>query len=127
MMFQTVTPEEIFDQRYWQVSEARPAYWLAQLRKKEWVRLLFLLSMKPARKATKPILASQALERLEFKVCDSWLEAYQALRTIDGSLLIQYRYSDTDWTRSIPEIMLPDKADRIGVSNISGRLVCRQR
>ena len=32
-MFQTVEPKEIFDQHFWQVSEAHPAYWLAQLRK----------------------------------------------------------------------------------------------
>lgn len=126
-MFQTVEPKEIFDQSYWQVSEEHPAYWLAQLRRKEWIRLLLLLSMKPANKATRPVLARLALEKLEFQVCDSWLEAYRALRTIDGSILIQYRHSDADWMRGIPEIMLPDKADRIGVSNIAGRLVCRPK
>ena len=47
-MFQIVETQEIFDQNFWQVSEKHPAYWLAQLRKKEWTRLL-LLSMKPAR------------------------------------------------------------------------------
>jgi hypothetical protein len=126
-MFQTVKPEEIFDRAYWQVSETHPAYWLAQLHRQEWIRLLFLLSLKPASRANKPALAGLALENLEFQVCDSWLEAYQALRTIDGSILIQYRHSNTDWMRGIPEIMLPDKADRIGVSNIAGRLMCRPR
>ena len=40
-MFQAVKPEEIFDRSYWQVPETHPAYWLAQLRRKEWIRLLF--------------------------------------------------------------------------------------
>ncbi len=126
-MFQTVKPEEIFDQSYWQVSETHPAYWLAQLRRKEWIRLMLLLSLKPARRATKPVLAGKVLEKLEFQVCASWLEAYRVLRSTPGSLLIQYRHSDTDWTRGLPEIMLPDKADRIGVVNVAGRLVCRPR
>lgn len=126
-MFQTVTPEEIFDQRYWQVSEARPAYWLAQLRKKEWIRLLFLLSMKPACKATKPILASLALERLEFKVCEDRLEAYQTWQANPGSLIIQYRHSETDWSRGIPEILAPDLGGHLGFVNIAGRLVCKPR
>jgi hypothetical protein len=125
-MFQIVEPKEIFDPAFWQVSEEHPAYWLAQLRKQEWIRLMLFLSLKPASRERKPILAGKVLEKLEFQVCESWLEAYRVLRTTP-SLLIQYRYADTDWTRGLPEIMLPDKADRIGVRNIAGRLVCRRR
>ena len=126
-MFQTVEAQEVFDPAFWKVSEEHPAYWLSQLRKQEWLRLMRLLSLKPARRATKPILAGKVLEKLEFQLCASWLEAYQVLRSTPGSLLIQYRHSDKDWTRGLPEIMLPDKAARIGVVNIAGRLVCRRR
>jgi hypothetical protein len=126
-MFQAVKPEEIFDYSYWQVPETHPAYWLAQLRRKEWIRLLFLLSLKPASRANKPVLAGQALERLEFKVCESWLEAYQVWKAHPGSIIIQFRHSYTDWTRGIPEILPPDKADRLGVVNIASRLACKVR
>lgn len=124
-MFQTIQPREIFDPACWQVSEDYPSYWLAQMRKQDWVRLLLLLSLKPARRANKPLLAGQALERLEFKVCESWLEAYQTWKAHPGSIIIQFRHSETDWTRGIPEILPPDKGDRLGVVNIAGRLVCR--
>jgi hypothetical protein len=126
-MFQTVKPEEIFDRAYWHVSEQHPAYWLAQLRKKEWIRLLFLLSMKPASRATKPVLAGLALEKLEFQVCDDRLEAYRAWQQNPGSFVIQYRHSDTDWSRGIPEILPPEMGDHLGFVHIAGRLVCRQK
>jgi hypothetical protein len=126
-MFQTVQPDEIFNPDCWQVSESHPAYWLAQLRKDEWIRLLLLLSLKPARSARKPVLASRALERLTFRVCDTRLEAYRAWKANPGSFIIQFRHSDTDWSRGIPEILPPDKGGHLGFVNIAGRLVCRRR
>jgi hypothetical protein len=122
-----VEPKEIFDQNFWQVSEEHPAYWLAQLRKREWTRLLLLLSMKPARSANKPVLAGRVLERLVFKVCDTRLDVYKAWQTNPGSIVIQFRHSETDWFRGIPEILPPDKGDQLGFMNIAGRLVCKLR
>ena len=126
-MFQTVEPKEIFDQNFWQASEEHPAYWLAQLRKQEWIRLLLLLSLKPARSATKPALAGKVLEKLEFQICETRLEAYRAWQKNPGSIVIQYRHSDTDWTRGIPEILPAERGSELGFVNIAGRLVCRLR
>ena len=126
-MFQTVEPKQIFDPAFWQVSEDHPSYWLAQLRKKEWIRLMLLLSLKPARRTTKPVLAGKVLEKLEFQVCASWLEAYRVLRSTPGSLLIQYRHSETDWSRGIPEILPPELGNQLGFVNIAARLVCRRK
>jgi hypothetical protein len=126
-MFQVVKPEEIFDRSYWQVSETHPAYWLAQLRRQEWIRLLFLLSLKPASRSTKPMLAGQALERLEFKVCEDRLDAYQTWFANPGSIVIQYRHFDRDWTRGIPEILPPEKGGELSFLNIAGRLVCKPK
>lgn len=126
-MFQAVKPEEIFDRSYWQVPETHPAYWLAQLRRKEWIRLLFLLSLKPASRANKPALAGLALEKLEFKVCEDRLDAYRAWQQNPGSFVIQYRHSETDWTRGVPEILPPEMGDHLGFVNIAGRLVCREK
>jgi hypothetical protein len=125
--FQTVEAKEIFDRTYWQVSDTHPAYWLAQLRKKEWLRLMFLLSLKPISSVTKPFLASKVLERLEFQVCANRLDAYKAWQKNRDSIIIQYRQYETDWTRSIPEILGPGEGGRLGFSNISGRLICRPR
>lgn len=109
------------------MSETHPAYWLAQLRKKEWLRLLFLLSLKPARSATKPVLAGKVLEKLEFQVCETRLKAYRVWQKNPGSLIIQYRHSETDWTRGVPEILPPERGGELGFVNIAGRLVCRLR
>jgi hypothetical protein len=125
--FQIVEAKEIFDRTYWQVSGTHPAYWLAQLRKREWLRLMFLLSLKPVSSATKPFLASKVLERLEFQVCASRHDAYKAWQKNRETIIIQYRQYETDWTRSIPEILAPGEGDELGFSNISGRLVCRPR
>jgi len=73
------------------------------------VRLLVLLSLKPARSATKPALAGKVLEQLEFQVCETRLEAYRVWQKNPGSLVIQYRHSETDWTRGFPEILPPEK------------------
>lgn len=123
MMFQTVTPQEIFDPRSWQVSEAHPAYWLAQLRKKEWIRLLLLFSMKPAERVSKSILAGRVLEKLKFRVCDTRLDAYKTWQAHPGSIVIQFRHSHADWSRVIPEILPPEMGGHLGFVNVAGRLV----
>jgi len=126
-MFQTVEPKQIFESAFWQVSEEYPSYWLAQLRKADWLKLLELISVKAPLSAKKPVLVGLALERLEFEVCDTRLYAYKAWQTNPGSIVIQFRHSETDWFRGIPEILPPDKGDQLGFVNIAGRLVCKPR
>ncbi len=126
-MFQTVEPKQIFDSAFWQVSEEYPSYWLAQLRKADWLKLLEFLSVKVTHSAKKPVLVGLALSRLEFEVCNTRLEAYKAWQTNPGSIVIQYRHSATDWTCGVPEILPPYKGDQLGFVNIAGRLVCKPR
>ena len=126
-MFQIVEPKQILDSAFWQVSEEYPAFWLAQLRKADWLKLLGMLSVKAARSAKKSVLVGLALERLEFEVCDTRLDACKAWQTNPGSIVIQYRQSKTKWTCGIPEILPPDKGDTLGFLNIAGRLVCKPR
>ena len=126
-MFQVVEPKQIFDSAFWQVSEEYPSYWLAQLRKADWLKLLELISVKAPRSAKKSCLVGLVLERLEFEVCDTRLDAYKAWQTNPGSIVIQYRHAEFDWTCGIPEILPPDKGDQLGFVNIAGRLVCKPR
>ena len=88
---------------------------------------MFLLSLKPANRATKPILACLALDRMEFKVCEDRLDAYRAWQQNPGSFVIQYRHSETDCTRCVPEILPPEMGDHLGFVKIAGRLVCRKK
>lgn len=130
-MFQTVEPKEIFDQRYWQVSESHPAYWLAQLRKADWQELLQFLEIKVKSSARKPALASAALEHLAFAVCDTRADAWRSWSLVLGEqargLVIQFRHSETDWTRGIPEFVRLDRCEPLGYVNIASRLVCKVR
>ncbi|MBI5933830.1 MAG: hypothetical protein HY867_08990 [Chloroflexi bacterium] len=130
-MFQTVQPKEIFDPRYWQVSDSHPAYWLAQLRKPDWQELLRFLEIKAKSSARKPALASAALERLAFAVCDTRAEAWRSWSLVLGEqargLVIQFRHSEADWTRGIPEFVRLDRCDALGFVNIASRLVCKVR
>lgn len=130
-MFQTVQPKEIFDPRYWQVSDSYPAYWLAQLRKPDWQELLQFLEIKVKSSARKPELASAALEHLEFAVCDTRADAWHAWSLVLAEqargLVIQFRHSETDWARGIPEFVHPDKCEPLGYVNIASRLVCKVR
>jgi len=130
-MFQTVDPQQIFDPRYWQVSDAHPAYWLAQLRKADWQELLQFLPIKVNSSTRKPALASAALERLEFAVCDTRADAWHAwslmLAEQARGLVIQFRHSETDWTRGIPEFVRLDRCEPLGYVNIASRLVCKVR
>lgn len=123
-MFISVEPEEIFDQP---CSEEHPSYWLAQLRKKDWIRLLELLGDKVNYSARKPVLSSKALEKLEFQVCKNRADTYRAWQQNPGSFVVQYRHSETDWTRGVPEILPPGMGNLLGFVNVAGRLVCRQK
>ncbi len=130
-MFQIVDPQQIFDPRYWQVSDAHPAYWLAQLRKADWQELLQFLEIKVISSDRKSAMASAVLERLEFTVCDTRADAWHAWSLALGEqargLVIQFRHSETDWSRGLPEFVHPDKGERLGFVNIATRLVCKVR
>lgn len=130
-MFQTIAPQQIFDPRLWQVSDSHPAYWLAQLRKADWQELLKFVEIKPSRSARKQRLASAALECFEFAICDTRADAWHAWSLVLGEqacgLVIQFRHSETDWTRGLPEFVHPDKGERLGFVNIATRLVCKVR
>ncbi|MBN2053803.1 hypothetical protein JW905_02695 [bacterium] len=130
-MFQTVSPQQIFDPRYWQVSDAHPAYWLAQLRKADWQELLQFLEIKVNSSARKPALASAVLERLEFAVCDTRADAWHAwslmLAEQGRGLVIQFRHSETDWTRGIPEFVRLERCEPLMYVNIASCLVCKVR
>ncbi|MCZ2076538.1 MAG: hypothetical protein LC130_16260 [Bryobacterales bacterium] len=130
-MFQTVEPQQIFDSRYWQVSDTHPAYWLAQLRKPDWQELLRFLEIKVKSSARKPALASATLERLTFAVCDTRADAWHAWSFILAEqargLVIQFRHSETDWTRGIPEFVRLDRCEPLGYVNIAARMVCKVR
>ena len=42
-------------------------------------------------------------------------------------LVIQFRHSETDWTRGIPEFVRLDRCEPLGYVNIASRLVCKVR
>jgi hypothetical protein len=130
-MFQTVEPKQIFDSSYWQVSEDEPAYWLAQLRKPEWRALLDFVHVKMGSSLRKPDLAGLALEHYAFRLCPKreevrsvWLALHQ-----QGcpALVMQFRHSETDWTRGLPEFVHLEKDEPLGFVNIAAWLVCRVR
>ncbi len=129
-MFQIIKLQQIFDPRR-QVSEGHPAYWLAQLRKALWRQLLAHLP-QPVRiphAAKKQTLAQAALDRFEFAVCPSLNAAQRAWLDLQVNhtpgAIIQFRHSETDWTRGIPEFVRPDNGEPLGFVNIAGRLVCK--
>ena len=127
-MFQSIQPDEIFDLRKAQASEEHPSYWLAQLRKADWLYLLKFMEMKVATKTKKQAMAEAALQRFEFTICDGRGEVWQLwtdLRKEHRTLVIQFRHSESDWSRGIPEFVHLDKNDPLGFVNIAGRLFCR--
>ncbi|MFZ5903187.1 MAG: hypothetical protein ACOYZ8_06530 [Chloroflexota bacterium] len=109
----------------------QPAYWLAQLRKAEWQELLKFLEIKAVSSARKQALASAALDRFGFAVCDTRAEAWHAWSLVLAEqargLVIQFRHSETDWTRGIPEFVRLDRCEPLGYVNIASRLVCKVR
>ena len=76
-MFQSIQLEEIFDPAKAQASEEHPSYWLAQLRKADWLYLLKFMDMKVATKTKKQAMAEAVLQHFEFTTCDGRGEVWQ--------------------------------------------------
>lgn len=127
-MFQTVSPQQIFDPRFWQVSEDNPAYWLAQLRKPDWQYLLKFIDVKLPLKTKKQALAEAALQHYEFVACekhgDIW-QLWNEVRNTHRFVVIQFRHSEADWTCGTPEFVHLERGEPLGAVNIAGWLFCR--
>lgn len=127
-MFQSIQPDEIFDLRKAQASEEHPSYWLAQLRKADWQGLLKIVDVKMPMKTRKQVMAEAALQRFEFTTCEGRGEVWQLwtdLRKEHRTLVIQFRHSESDWSRGTPEVVDLEKNEPLGVVNIAGRLFCK--
>jgi hypothetical protein len=128
-MYQSLEPAQLFDPRHWVVSESHPAYWLAQLRKADWRELLAFLDIRLPHSARKQALASAALERFEFALCEGRAEVWQTWldlrRAGQRGLLIQFRHAELDWSRGVPEIVDLARNEPLGFVNIAMRLMCK--
>lgn len=127
-MFQTIQADEIFDMSKAMASESHPAYWLAQMRKADWQYLLQFVDMKLPVKTKKQAMAEAALLRFEFTICDGRGEVWQLwtdLRKEHHTLVIQFRHSESDLSRGLPEFVDLEKNEPLGFVNIAGRLFCR--
>ena len=125
-MFQSISKEEIFDKV--PTSDSHPSYWLAQLRKADWLELLKIVSIKAKKSLGKEALAEIALQHFEFLVCESrgdvwqtWAKTNQLYR----GLVIQFRHLESNWSRGTPEFVDLAKNEPLGVVNIAGRLFCK--
>ena len=65
-MFQTIRVDEVFDMSKAMASDDHPSYWLAQLRKADWLYLLQSVDLKMPAKTRKQALAEFVLRRFEF-------------------------------------------------------------
>jgi len=127
-MFQFIQPDEIFDLRKAQASEDHPSYWLAQMRKADWQYLLKFVDVKLPMKTKKQTLAEAALRHFEFVTCEGRGEVWQMwteMRNDHRILVIQFRHSESDWSRGMPEFVHLEKDDPLGFVNIAGRLFCK--
>jgi len=127
-MFQTVQLDEIFDLSKAQASEEHPSYWLAQLRKADWLYLLKFVDMKLPVKTKKQVMAEAALQRFEFINCEGRGEVWQLwneMRNDHRVLVIQFRHSESDWSHGLPEFVHLEKNEPLGFVNIAGRLFCK--
>ncbi len=127
-MFQSIQPDEIFDLSKAQASEAHPSYWLAQLRKADWLYLLKFVDMKLPTKTRKQTMAEVALRYFEFVSCDGRGEVWKLwteMRNDHRTLVIQFRHSESDWSRGQPEFVDLEQNDPLGFVNIAGRLFCK--
>ena len=127
-MFLTIQANQIFDLRMAQAPESHPSYWLAQLRKADWLYLLQFVDLKMPVKTRKQALAESVLQRFEFAACEGRGEVWQMwteMRHAHRLLVIQFRHSETDWSRGLPEFVHLEKNDPLGFVNIAGRLLCR--
>ena len=127
-MFQSIQANEVFDAKRAMSSESDPAYWLAQFRKANWQYLLKFVDVKLPAKTKKQTLAEAALRHFEFVICDGRGDVWQMwneMRNKHRILIIQFRHSESDWSRGIPEFVHLEKNDPLGFVNIAGRLFCR--
>ena len=127
-MFQIIQADEIFDMSKAMASEDHPSYWLAQLRKADWSHLLQFVDVRLPVRTRKQALAEAALRHLEFTTCDGRGEVWQLwtqLRNEHRVLVIQFRHSESDWSRGIPEFVHLEKNEPLGFVNIAGRLFCK--
>jgi hypothetical protein len=126
MMFQSIQVDEIFDLN---VYEDHPAYWLAQLRKADWLELLKFVGAKSSMSSKKRMLTKAALEHFEFEVCETRAQVWKVWQSMpceqSRRLIVQFRHSETDWTRGVPEFIQPDKGEPLGFVNIAARLICK--
>jgi hypothetical protein len=127
-MFQSIQVDEIFDISKAQAAESHPSYWLAQLRKADWLELLKFVNVEAQKSLRKQAFAEIALRHFEFLVCESrgdvwqvWGETHRLYR----GLVIQFRHSDMNWSWGIPELVDLAKNEPLGVVNITGRLFCK--
>ena len=124
-MFQSIQVDEIFD---FNTGQDHPAYWLAQLRKADWQYLLKFVDVKLPAKTKKQTLAEATLRHFEFVTCDGrgdvW-RMWNEMRNEHRILIVQFRHSESDWSRGIPEFVHLEKNDPLGFVNIAGRLFCR--
>ena len=128
MTFLTIQANQIFDLRMAQAPESHPSYWLAQLRKADWQYLLKFVDVKLPAKTKKQTLAEAALRHFEFVVCDGRGDVWQMwneMRNEHRILIVQFRHSESDWSRGIPEFVHLEKNDPLGFVTIAGRLFCR--
>jgi len=124
-MFQSIQVDEIFDPN---IPADHPSYWLAQLRKADWQYLLKFVDVKLPAKTKKQTLAETALRHFEFTNCDGRGDVWQMwneMRNERRMVVVQFRHSESDWSRGIPEFVNLEKNDPLGFVNIAGRLFCR--
>ncbi len=124
-MFQSIQIDEIFDLN---TDQDHPSFWLTQLRKADWQYLLKFVDVKLPAKTKKQTLAEAALRHFEFVTCDGRGDVWQMwneMRNEHRILIIQFRHSESDWSRGIPEFIHLEKNDPLGFVNIAGRLFCR--
>jgi hypothetical protein len=127
-MLQTIQADLIFDMNKALNANDPTAYWLAQLRKADWLHLLEFVDVKMSMKTRKQQLAEAALPHFEFTCCEGRGEVWQLwneLRQDHRILVIQFRHSETDWTRGMPEFVDLEKNEPLGFVNIAGRLFCK--
>ena len=127
-MFQSIQPDEIFDLGKAQASEEHPSYWLAQLRKADWLHLLNFVDVKIPVKTKKQTMAEAALQHFEFVSCDGRGEVWKLwteMRNDHRTLVIQFRHAEADWSRGQPEFVDLEKNEPLGFVNIAGRLFCK--
>jgi hypothetical protein len=127
-MFRSIQSDEIFDLNKALNSNDPLAYWLAQMRKADWQHLLKFVDVNMPMKTRKQTMAEAALQRFEFTTCDGRGEVWQLwtdLRKEHRTLVIQFRHSESDWSRGLPEFVDLEKNEPLGFVNIAGRLFCK--